>query len=241
MLYAIKKIGEYIVEKENLTEEESLIQRSKLIDAKKILCIVFKLKDDKTIYYRINIEEDPVSKARRLLYRTFTHGHYDVTPTTRFLSPEKVKKRTLLWFREFSKKYNDPLIKSLYRKITKKSDEIFEELSKKYDELNEEEKRGVMFTIKIIEGEHEKYLGEYAIFKEIFKKESLEKFFAKHKVESKGEGICHLCSRKTEVLGFASPFSFSTFDKPGFAPILNQKNSWKALPICAECAVARSW
>jgi len=147
------------------------------------------------------------------------------------------KKRTLLWFKEFSKKYDDPLIKSLYREITNKSDEIFEELSKKYNELNKEEKRGVIFTIKIIEKGREKYLGEYTIFKEIFKKESLEKFFAKHKVESKGEGICHLCGRKTEVLGFASPFSFSTFDKPGFAPVLNQKDSWKALPICAECAV----
>jgi len=238
MLHIIKKLGDYIIEKENIGEEEALIQKSKLSDSKILLSAVFQLRDGDLTYYRASIEPDPFYKADKILYRTFTHGRYDVTPTTRILSIEQLKKRTLLWFKEIAEKYDHSLIKSIHREIKDKSDKIFEDLSKRYDELSKEEKRGVIFTIKIKEGEKDKYIGDFEIFREIFKKEALEKFFIKHKVASKGEGVCHICGRKTEVLGFASPFSFSTFDKPGFVSNFTRKNSWKSLPICVKCATS---
>ena len=238
MLYAIKKLGDYVIEKENMSEEEPLIQKSKLLDSNIILSAVFELKDGDLTYYRVGIEPDPFYKADKILYRTFTHGRYDVTPTTRVLSIEQLKKRTILWFKEGAKKYDHPLIKSLHREIEDKSDKIFEDLLKRYNELSKEDKRGVIFTIKIKEGERDKYLGDFEIFREIFKKESLEKFFIKNKVASKGKGVCHICGQKTEVLGFASPFSFSTFDKPGFVSGFDRKNSWKSLPTCVKCAIS---
>jgi len=238
MLHAIKKLGDYVIEKENMNEEEPLIQKSKLMNSKMILSAVFELKDGDLTYYRVNIEPDPFYKADKILYRTFTHGRYDVTPTTRVLSIEQLEKRILLWFKEVAKKYDHPLIKSLHREIEDKSDKIFEDLSKRYNELSKEDKRGVIFTIKIKEGERDKYFSDFEIFREIFKKEASEKFFIKHKVESKGKGTCHICCQETEVLGFASPFSFSTFDKPGFVSSFDRKNSWKSLPICVKCAVS---
>jgi len=144
MLHVIKKLGDYVIEKENMSEEEPLIQKSKLMDSKIILSAVFELKDGDLTYYGVNIEPDPFYKADKILYRTFTHGRYDVTPTTRVLSIEQLKKRTLLWFKKIAKKYNHSLIKSLHREIEDKSDKIFEDLLKRYNELSKEDKRGVI-------------------------------------------------------------------------------------------------
>jgi len=234
---AIRKLGSYVIESEGLSEEDVLIQESKMVDAT-IICVVFELKNKNVVYDRIHLEEYDSKKSKKYLYRTFSHGRYDVSPTTRMLSPDKVKDRTLLWFKTYSEKYGDRLIQSLKDEIDRKSEEIFTDISKKYGELGKRKGRNLMFTIKIREGEKEKYLGDYEIFKKIFKEESLRKFFAKHNVESKGIAICSLCGKKKEVLGFASPFSFYTFDKKGFAPNLMREDTWKRLPVCAECAIA---
>ena len=95
-----------------------------------------------------------------------------------------------------------------------------------------------MLTIKIKDGREEKYLGDYTIFRRIFKEESLRKFFAKYNVESKGTAVCYLCGKEKEVFGFSSSFSFYTFDKKGFAPNFIREDAWKRLPICSECAIS---
>jgi len=233
---AIRKLGSYVIESEGLSEEAVLIQESKMADAT-IICVVFELRDKTVIYDRVHLEEYNSEKFKKYLYRTFSHGRYDVSPTTRMLSPDKVRDRTLLWFKTYSEKYGDWLIQSLKNEIDRKSEEIFTDISRRYDELAREKERNLMFTIKIREGEEEKYLGDYEIFKKIFKEESLKKFFAKHNVESKGIAVCNLCRKKKEVLGFAPPFSFYTFDKKGFAPNFMPKNAWKCLPICYECTI----
>jgi len=238
MLNAIRKLGSYVIKSEGQDEEDILIQKSKLADTKKVICIVFELKDGTVNYDGVHSEEYDSEKSRKYLYRTFSHGLYDVTPTTRVLSPDKVKKRTLLWFKENSEKYDDWLIQSLKEEVDSKNEEIFAEISKEYDALDKEDKRGLIFTIKIKEEGDERYLGDYEIFRRIFKEESLRKFFAKHRVESKGVAMCYLCGEEKDVFGFASPFSFYTLDKIGFAPDFIREDSWKRLPICAECAIS---
>lgn len=73
-------------------------------------------------------------------------------------------------------------------------------------------------------------------------KEAIKKFFTRkyygYEIESRGMGICSLCRKESEVYGFASPFSFFTVDKKGFAPQFLQEDSWKQLPICENCAVS---
>lgn len=101
-----------------------------------------------------------------------------------------------------------------------------------------EEKRNVIFTIKIKEDGEEKYIGDFDIFRRILREETIKTFFISHGVESRGEGICSLCGKKEEVYGFASPFSFYTVDKKGFAPQFLREASWKQLPICEDCAVS---
>jgi len=208
MLDAIKNLGSYVIENGGLSEEGILVQDAKLKNTK-MFCIVFEQKDDDVIYDSVHLEDYDTSKSGKYLYRTFQHGRYDVTPTTRILSPDKVKQRTFLWFEKYSKEYsNDLLIQSLSREIHDKGDEIFSEISEKYNSLDKTEKRNSILTIKMKKEGNEKYLGDDDIFKDIFKKEALKKFFFKHNVESRGIGNCCLCRKKGEVLGFAFPFSF---------------------------------
>lgn len=157
-------------------------------------------------------------------------------------SVEKVKKRWELWFGEYSDIYrDDPLIKLLTDEFEENKDKIFQDISDKYDELDSSEKRNLILSIKIEEDEIEKYLGDFDIFKEILRKESSKKFFTRKydgkELESKGTGICFSCNNKTQVYGFASPFSIFTVDKKGFAPQFSQKDSWKQLPICERCSI----
>lgn len=238
MFAAIKELGSYIIRSEELSEEDVLIQESKMANVKKVICVVFKLKGKSVTYDRTHLEEYDSRKSRRYLYRTFSHGRYDVTPTTRMLSPDKAEKRTLLWFKKYSEKYGDWLIRSLKDEFTKERDKVFADVSNEYNELSKEDRRNLMLTIKIKEGKKEKYLGDYTILRRIFKEESLRKFFAKYNVESKGTAVCYLCGKEKEVFGFASSFSFYTFDKKGFAPNFIREDAWKRLPICPECAIS---
>ncbi len=239
MLYAIKSLGDYAIQKKGLSDGEVFVQRAKLRDVKKVICVVFEQKDDKIIYDNVHLENYSESKSVKYLYRTFRHGRYDVTPTTRMTSPDKVKKRFLLWFSMYSEKYGKkPLIQALNSEISAKKDEIFDEVSKEYNSLSKEEKRNLLFTVVIKKEGEQKYLGDYSIFRDIFKEESLTKFFYKYKVESKGTGVCCLCGKTMEVWGFASPFSFYTLDKKGFAPDFLQEDAWKRLPLCAGCAIS---
>lgn len=234
MLDSIRKLGSYIIKNEELSEEAILTEASKLKNAR-IICIIFEFENGNITYDGTHLEEYDSSKSEKYLYRTFSHGHYDVTPTTRLTSLDKVKKRTFTWFKTYSKK--NQLVQSLGEEIGKKSEMIFSDVSKIYDGLSRDE-RNLILTIKIKEEGKENYLGDYPIFRSIFKEESLRKFYFKHKVESRGGGICHLCGKKGEVLGFAVPFSFYTFDKQGFAPNFLREDAWKRLPICTECAIS---
>lgn len=239
MLDAIKRLGDYIIQNEELSDEEVFVQRAKLRNVKKVICVVFEQKDDKVIYDNVHLESYSKSKSGKYLYRTFRHGRYDVTPTTRMASPDKAKKRFLLWFSTYSEKYGEnPLIQALNNEISAKKGEIFDKVSEEYDSLSKEEKGNLLFTVAIKKGGEQKYLGDYGIFRDVFKKESLTKFFYKYKVESKGTGVCCLCGKTGEVWGFASPFSFYTLDKKGFAPDFLQEDAWKQLPLCADCAIS---
>lgn len=237
MFDAIRKLGCYIIENENLEVEDTLVEKSKMRDAN-IVCAVFELNGKNVAFDQVHLEKYDSERSTKYLYRTLRHGRYDVTPTTRIISPDKVKDRAVLWFKKYAERQGDWLIQALKDEITRKADEIFAEVSRKYNELVRENRRNLMFTMKIKEGEKEKYLGDYEIFRRVFEEESTKPFFAKYNVESKSVATCHLCGKNKEVFGFASPFSFYTFDKRGFAPNFIREEAWKRAPTCAECAIS---
>ncbi len=243
MLKAVRDLGEYIIEHEGLSEEEIFIQKTKLSNTKKVICVVFEEKNGNLAYYNTHTEgyepDDP-EEPRKYLYRIFDHKLYDVTPTAKITSIEKVKRRWELWFGQYSAEYRDNrLINSLTDEFLKNKEKIFEDISEKFGELDKNEKRNAILSIKI-KNEKEKYVGDFDIFKEIFRKEVTKKFFTRkydREIESRGNGKCYLCGNEGEVYGFASPFSVFTVKKRGFASQFLQNDSWKQLPICEKCAV----
>lgn len=241
MLKAVAELGEHIINENELSPEEIFAQKNKLSKTKKVLCVVFEKNDADLRYWGVHTEEYDPMKSNKYLYRIFNHRRYDVTPTARVASVEKVKKRWELWFGDYSKNYGDnKLMKSLREEFERNKDEIFEDLSEKFDELDKKEKKNTILTIKI-KDDKEKYVGDFKIFRDIFREEVRKKFFTRkygREIESKGTGKCNLCKEECEVYGFASPFSVFTVDKKGFAPSFLQEDSWKQLPICEKCAIS---
>lgn len=244
MLKAVREIGQYIREKENLDAVQILTETSKLANTKKMICVVFKKENDDLVFDSVHTEDFSQEKARKILYRTFGHNQYDATLTAKFGElknskelVEKLERRWALWFGKHLASFSScDILKQINNAIEKNKKEVFQEISEKYNQLKKEERKNCIITIKIKDNDGEKYLGEIPEFIEIFKVNSQDKFYKKHNVESKGNGICSMCMQKGTVMP-ASPFFVFTVDKVGFAYEFERSNSWKQLPICFDCAL----
>jgi CRISPR-associated protein Csh1 len=240
MLSAVKTLGNYVCEKKKLSIESMFIESSKIKDVKNVICINFERINGNLAYRNVSISGYNVDDAEKYLYRIHRHQRYDVTLTSRINTPEKIKQRFTLWFQQCPEEYlKDPLLYSLRNEFLRRIDQIFEELGQEYLAIGEDDRRSTIVTVTI-KDESKKFIGDYEIFRKILREEAGRGFYFKHKVEAKGKGVCYLCKKETEVLGFGSPFSFYTFDKKGFAPNFLQRDAWKCLPLCMECAVALS-
>lgn len=166
MLKAVRELGGYVIEDEGLDKEEIFVQKTELEGRKKVICAVFEQKNNSFTYHSVHLEDYDPSKSKEYLYRTFDHGRYDVTPTAKITSIEKVKKRWELWFGEYSEEYRkNLLVQSLSNEFQREKDKIFNDISEKYVELDKEEKRTSILTIKIKE-EGERGTLEILIFLE---------------------------------------------------------------------------
>jgi len=249
MLKAVKDIGQFVIKTEGLTNKDLLIEKSKLKRITIVIVVVLKLEENgKISFNKVYISDYDRSKVTKYLYRTFNHGRFDVTPTSKIPSVSKLKKRWDFWFGSFCDPYKSSNIINALAAFFKNEQEtdnersnnkktMFDSIESKFKNLQEEDKQNSIITLKIEMEGSENYLGEIPIFEEIFRNESIKKFSMVNKVEAKGSGICNLCRVHGEMLGFASPFSVYTLDKRGFAPEFKKEDSWKRLPICKDCAL----
>lgn len=249
MLEAVRDIGEYIKNRKNISREQVFIEANKLSKVKYVICVVFDKRNNTVEYYDTHLEEYERAKNNKYLYRQFLHKRYDLVPTSKTPSLEKLNKRWGEWFGTYANKQNsfwgNKLIRSLHDQILDGDKEELSENIKKdiksiLDDIPKKERNNIIFTIKIKEGDVEKYLGDFEVFRKIFVEESIKKFFTRkfgREIKSKGFSTCSLCRKEKEVYGFASPFSVYTVDKMGFASNFVQENSWKQLPICKDCGI----
>jgi CRISPR-associated protein Csh1 len=245
MLPAVKALGDYACRSESLSAESMFIESSKLEDVKNVLCINFEQVQGKIIYKNIFQKSFNQKDSIKYLYRTHRRGTYDITPTSKIASPEKAKNRFKLWFKLIPSDYlKDELLFSLKEEFLKNIDQIFNDFEKEYLAIKQDTRKNTILTVTIEEGAQIKYLGDIEIFRNILKKEGYRVFYTRKEgsksVEARGDGICAICGRQTEVMGFASPFSVYTFDKRGFAPNFLRKDAWKRLPLCGDCATSLS-
>ena len=119
----------------------------------------------------------------------------------------------------------------LATKVSKILSENKEEIVRVFDKIisTVPKNEGKFYTVVIKEGEEEKYPGDFCEFKEIFMKNIL-----KSTIEA--EGTCFLCGKKGKI-GFKASeiFKFSSFDKPGFAYEMDDKNYYVNMPLCLNC------
>jgi len=249
VLEKVKYWGDYIIDKENLDKVDIIGQKSKLEKVEKVIKVSFEKSGNNLSYKDTKIEDYNPDEFRKYLYRTFRHGQYDITPTAKPSSAEKMNRRWGQWFGTYARKKNDfwneELIKNIHNKILEPSEdqekyekevkiEILKDMKEKYDSIDGD----AIFTITLLEDNKERYLGDIDIFRKIFINESVKKFHEKLKVDARGEGKCYLCGKEDTVYGFASPFAIFTLKPKGFASNFLRENAWKQFPICRECGIS---
>ena len=115
---------------------------------------------------------------------------------------------------------------------------ILAELKEKFSQKGSDEY--AIITLGIERDGNIHYLGDLQVFKNILLRKGKEIYYLKKSQgESRGkEAACSVCKRtKYEVYGFAIPWTFHTFDKPGFiAGGFKVNESWKNTPVCFDCA-----
>lgn len=235
MIEALKELGEFVINSEKLDEAAKFVKRGRLIDTKKVICVVFSRSENGKLFYaKTHLEDYDRNKAIRYLYRYGPSSGVDATPTSRIAQIDKTFERIFRWFEKYQG--DDPLILSLREEMCAEKGRIKNDAVNKFQQLPKEERNSII-AVKVGEGGIKKYIGDFESFRRILIDES-ERGFGYRKTfgESKGGGTCCICKREDEVYGYAFPFSFYTVDKRGFAPQFVQRDSWKQLPICLNCA-----
>jgi len=239
MIEAIKGIGEYVLKKENKPLTEIFSDKVKLSKTKKVLCIVLRKNQKNEYIYKNPISVEDYSYDKPILYRGRAPNGPDFLPSS-IITKDVVKtfeNKILKWFKE----KEGEEINKMREALERDRENIKEDLKTAYSSLHKDEKINVLLTLKISENGYEKHLGEIGLFKNILVEDVVKRYhFLKTIGESKGKGYCYLCNSYKDVNGFVMPafgFSFATADKPGFTPNFVQRDKWKDIPICNDCAI----
>lgn len=237
MLVALERLGNYLRRKDE-TGLDYYLTLDRLSNSKRILCIDFEWNGQDAHYRGVHLEAYNNEKGKKVLYSRGTSGGGDYSPTSIIVidKPKKTLQRIwdYGWFGKFSGK--SILVEELRNAYNRREVEIEKDVESEYKELSRKEKRGCLLTIKIWIDETEQFIHSFDVFKESVRNNVTKSWTEKHDVVSKGQGICSLCKRESDVVGFGFPFPFMSFDKKGFAPQLLQELSWKQLPLCEDCA-----
>ena len=256
MIEAIREIGEYSIQKEsldinttsgltNIFCEDPHGQSSKQL---RVLSIELNKTGNVFSFVRVNDERFKRELIPKYLYRFGSANGSNITPTSMITSIEKTfPKKVLKWF---SQKFSElpytlnpdeiRYIDSMFECLKSNETEIVNQLIN-FNDAVKAEKASAMVTLVINENNTRQYLGDIQIFKKILVDKSRASLSQKYNTESCAENqVCSVCrSRKNEVFGFVSTYTFYTVDKPGMVSGgFDQSLAWKNYPVCLSCALA---
>lgn len=208
-----------------------------------MLVILLKENEEAYSFGRV-VRDEFQSDFSKYLYKKGAPNGTDATPTSKLASKlEKTfQNRFLKWFENYdsydvSEEEKDTLRK-MHIALDDQKDRILVELQEKHSQIDS--KDNAIITLGFEKYEGYSYLNECPIFEKILLRMGKDKYFLK---KSQGESLgkdaaCSVCrGTKDEVYGFAIPWSFHTFDKPGFiAGGFKVNESWKNTPVCFDCA-----
>ena len=199
------------------------------------------------------VDLDEFKKYPMYLYKKGAPNGTDATPTSKIAGDPKTtfQNRFLKWFQNYdsydiSKEEKD-ILRGMNDAIRDQEGRILADLLDKFSQKGPKE--NAILTLVIEQGEDKRYLSEFPVFKKVLIRKGKDKYFVKKSQgESRGlNAACSICrATKDEVYGFAIPWAFHTFDKPGFiAGGFEVSDSWKNTPVCFDCAtsleVGKKW
>ena len=123
--------------------------------------------------------------------------------------------------------------------IEERQEDIMTNLKTVLENFDKKIQQKCGFTLTITENKTKKYLVDFPTVQHVLIENGTNGKSEKYSVRSEGKDkTCSIClENKPLVHGFASPYKFSTVDKPGMVSgFFNQKNNWKNYPICSDCA-----
>lgn len=245
MIEAVGKIGEYV--QKNGAGGDSLSTYIENPNSngkyKSALVVLLRENDGEYSFSRV-ILDDFKTDFSIYLYKKGAPNGTDATPTSKLAGnlEKTFQNRFIKWFDNYDSYDILEDEKNTLRKmkiaLNDKRDRILVELQEKYNQ--KDSKAGAIITLGFENGEDYSYLDVCPIFKKILLRMGKDKYFFK---KSQGVSLgknsaCSVCKMvKEEVYGFAIPWTFHTFDKPGFiAGGFNVNESWKNTPVCFDCA-----
>jgi len=130
-------------------------------------------------------------------------------------------------FINFGCKDAPPLARNVSKVLEENRARLVDELEKLPLAVQKNERK--FYTVVIECNGEELYPGEIDEFRDVFLRRVSQ--------EAKDyDGTCYLCGLVTRVGHKASDiFKFSSFDKPGFAYMINDANYYINLPVCRDC------
>ena len=240
MIEAIRRIGEYTLEKEGKSLDnplDILVDDPANRDTKNLLFIALEKGINEFEYNGIELEEYSRGKLGKYLYKKGAPNGTDITPTSMITTVEKTfnKIKILPWFKNYNTIGLDEDINFLV-KVGNCLRENKEIILKDLNERNSKENN--IISLKI----DNRYIGdkEFPLFRNILIDRAKENFYSKYGKMSKSEDqTCSVCNQKrAEVYGFVDTYKFYTVDKPGFVSGgFQQANAWKNYPVCLNCAL----
>ena len=201
-------------------------------------------------FRHVDIQNVSKSNFEKYAYRKGTARGGDITFTTKFGDIEK-KFRTLVdqQFKNLvfllSKSVlakDFKIFNAVYKFLLYKENfsQVIEELTSIYERLPKDDKTSSGLSVLFVVDGEEKYLSDFKIIHLVLTASGTEEKSEKYNVKSEGlNQVCSICmQKKSKVHGFASPFKYSTVDKPGMVSgFFRQENNWKNYPICTDCSL----
>ena len=243
MIEAVRRIGNYVQQNSGGGDSLSTYIENPNSNGKYKYALVVVLNEVDGNYSFSRIVLDEFKDPNLYLYKKGAPNGTDATPTSKVAGQmEKTFNRFLKWFENYecydvSEEDKNVLLKMKVA-LADQKDKILTELNEKYSQ--KDSKFNAIITLGIAEGDYYSYPSEQPIFKSILLRTGKDKYYTK---KSQGESlgndaVCSVCRQKRgEVYGFAIPWTFHTFDKPGFiAGGFNVSESWKNTPVCFDCA-----
>ncbi len=218
-----------------------------------MLLLIFEIMNNngelKCEYKGIDIEKVSSEKGgyKKYAYRKGAARGGDITFTTKLSSPVEKKIKTIkeTTFKKLFALEKDFSKEAEYFKLIKESfveaeNIIKTELTDLFENFDKNEAVSTGLSFKIIETNNELFLRDFEIIKTMIIDSSASTKYTHAGTESKSTAqICSITGENEEdIYGFASPFKYSSPDKPGFiSGFFNKKSHWRNYPISSKVAL----